>query len=68
MNIHSLLKKNKVDIDWQQFFHLAILDKLGKTIFESNSPSPNKILKINPGLYHLEINHDKGTYQQKIIV
>lgn len=68
MNIYSILKKNKIELDMQQFFHYSILDMLGTTIVETNSKSSTINLRINPGLYHLEINHEKGTFQQKVIV
>jgi len=68
MNIYSIFKKNKIEIDWQLFFQYSILDKLGKTIFESNSRNPDKKIILNPGLYHLEINFDKSTFHQKIII
>ena len=68
MNIYSILQKNRIELDLQQYFHFSILDKLGETVVEVNSKSLQQILKISPGLYHLEINNDKGTVQQKIII
>lgn len=68
MNIYSILKKNKIDLDIQQIFQYSILDQLGKTILESNSQRNSENIQLSPGLYHLEINHEKGIVQQKIII
>ncbi len=68
MNIYSILKKNKIDLDVTKFFHFCIIDKLGKTILEANSKSQDKVKFISPGLYHIEINQDNGILQQKIII
>ena len=68
MNIFSILKKNKIEMDFYQFFHFSILNHVGETIVENDSRNPRKVLNLSPGLYHLEINSDKETIQSKIVI
>lgn len=68
MDIFSVLKKNKIEVDSQQYFHFSILNHLGKTMIENTSKNPQKNINLSPGLYHIEINSDKQTIQSKIII
>ena len=68
MNIFSIIKKNKIEIDFHQFFQFSILNQLGETVIENTSKNYKKPLGLSPGLYHLEINSANDIIQSKIII